>query len=799
MSSVGILKFAIGWPLSAVALFFVARIIFSQQKNIVFKIEEPNVILLLSGIICFFLFYLTRSFVWKLILKEQGYNIPLKTVSYLWEISELRRFVPGNIWSFLGKASLFSNVNVPTKTIVRAIIIETESFLLACFIISILGALLYSNSLLDNILYAFLVPLLLILLLATLLFINSSFLTKYLKGRFLSKIILLFPNFPPNINAFILGISIFYLFLFGFGTYLTVASITFVSPEFFLETSSFFVFALLVGYLSFITPMGLGVRESVMIVGLSQFIPLGIAGLVSIFARIVLIVSELLFLLFTYLWKKTRNKLVVLIENFLATHKEEVILGILMTIYILYFIGTTFLRYDNFYTGRFDLGNMVQTVWNTIHGRIFELTDPNGTELVSRLAYHADFILIFLAPFYVLWEDPRMLLFIQTVVLALGAIFVYAIGNNVIKNKNLSLTFGTSFLLNPAIQYTNLYDFHPVTLATTFLLGAFYFLLKKRHGLFLLFAVLAALTKEQVWMVTALLGLYAFIKKDTPSIRSILIKRTFGLTIFIVSIAIFYYLIWHAIPNALGSEHFALSYYSDFGDSPTNIIKSVFASPHKLLSTIFQKDQLHYLSQLFLPLGFLSLLSPFLLIFALPDLVINLLSNKPQLHQIYYQYSATITPFIFIAAIFGIKNLITWFPRLYTFSTLYILLSTFYCAYLFGPLPFAKNPNIDMFTKPQKNKNTIEKFISTISPEYSVAATNNIGAHLSHRQKIFTVPIGIDKADFIVFLLDDHFAQPSLKAQYEMVERVKNDKNYVEILAIENFIVFKKRNLLLQN
>jgi len=777
MWGVGIIKFAIGWPLSAVALFFVSRIIFSQQKNIVFKIEEPNVILLLSGTICFFLFYLTRSFVWKLILKELGYNIPLKTVSFLWEISELRRFVPGNIWSFLGRVTLFSNIGIPTKTIAKGLIIETQSFLLSCFIISTL-----------RVGHVFFVPLILIILLATILFINNSLLTKYLKGKLLSKAILFFPNFSPKVNAFLLLLSILYMFLFGLGTYLTITSVVFISPEFFISLSGLFVFSLLVGYLSIITPMGLGVRESAMIVGLSQFIPLGTAAITSIFARVVLIISELLFLLFAYLWKKTKSKLVVFIENFVATHKHEVILGILTTIYILYFIGTTFLRYDNFYTGRFDLGNMDQTVWNTLHGRIFELTDPNGTEVVSRLAYHADFILIFLAPFYLLWEDPRMLLFIQTVVLAVGSIFVYAIGNNIIKNKNLSLTFGASFLLNPAVQYTNLYDFHPVTLATTFLLGTFYFLLKKRYGLFLLFALLAALTKEQVWIIVSFFGVYVLLNHKN--------KKLLGISTFLISIGIFYFLIWHAIPNALGSEHFALSYYSDFGDSPTKILKSVFISPDKLISTLAQKEQLHYLTQLFLPLGFLSIFAPITLIFALPDLFINLLSNKPQLHQIFYQYSATITPFIFISAIFGIKNLITWFPRLSTFSTFYILLSTFYCSYLFGPLPFAKNPNIDMFTKPQENKVEIENFVSSIPPEYSVAATNNVGSHLTQRQKIYNVPLGTDRADFVIFLLDDHFAQPSLKAQYEMVEKIKSDINYVEVFKIDNFIVFEKRNLL---
>ena len=55
-----------------------------------------------------------------------------------------------------------------------------------------------------------------------------------------------------------------------------------------------------------------------------------------------------------------------------------------------------------------------------------------------------------------------------------------------------------AFLLNPSIQAANWLEFHPVTLAPTFLLAAFYFLVTKRTGWFALFAVLAASCKEEI-------------------------------------------------------------------------------------------------------------------------------------------------------------------------------------------------------------------------------------------------------------------------------------------------------------
>ena len=128
----------------------------------------------------------------------------------------------------------------------------------------------------------------------------------------------------------------------------------------------------------------------------------------------------------------------------------------------------------------------------------------------------------------------------------------------------------------------------------------------------------------------------------------------------------------------------------------------------------------------------------------------------------------------------------------------YLLFSAFRAYYFFGPLPGSKNPNISMFTKQLPQKETIEKFLDSIPSKFSIAATNNLGSHLSRRQKIFTIPIGIDKADIIVFLLNDSFAQPSLKAQIEIAKKMKKDKNYIQVFRQGNFIVFEKRNLYLE-
>lgn len=105
------------------------------------------------------------------------------------------------------------------------------------------------------------------------------------------------------------------------------------------------------------------------------------------------------------------------------------------------------MRYDNFYTGRYDLGGMDQTVWNTIHGRIFQASGDNG-EVISRLSSHADFILILISPLYKIWSDPRMLLLLQTIVIALGAVFIFKLANMIL-GKNAAVVFSILFFAKP--------------------------------------------------------------------------------------------------------------------------------------------------------------------------------------------------------------------------------------------------------------------------------------------------------------------------------------------------------------
>lgn len=692
--------------------------------------------------------------------------MPLKETSFLWSVSELRRFIPGSVWSFATRLFLFSEKKIKKKATLFLIIQEAQAVVLGSALFSLFSFSFVFYNLFPN---SVVLPLLI--------FAYACL--------FIACLVYVYRN--PLVHLRFLALSVGAFLFFSLGAYFAIISITPLSPYYLLTFLSLFSLSYLVGYLSLITPMGLGVREGVLTFGLSQFIASPAAALYALYARAVIVVSELIFFSLMYFWYRAKDSMVIRAEHFIKNHLHELILTISITIYIMYFSFASFARHDNFYSGKFDLGNMVQTVWNTSQGRIFQLTDPNGTEIISRLSFHADFFLILLAPFYKVWADPRMLLLIQTVVLACGAIFIYLIAQKILQQKFLALVFAGAYLLNPSVQYTNLYDFHAVTLATTFLLGVFYFLLEKKHLFFLFFAILAGLTKENVWIIVSFFGAYIFLREKA------LEKKTFGFFLFFICIFISYYLISIAIPQSRGGDHFALSYYSDFGDTPTTIFKNVLISPEKVIGALLQSDRFTYIYQLFSPLGFVSFLSPLFLAFALPDFFISVLSNNSSLRQIYFHYAAAITPFLFISAIYGAKKIVVYMPKYSYLIIYYLLFVACYSAYAFSPLPGAKNPSITMFTNPYKNKEIIQMYLKQIDKEKSVVATNNLGAHLTHRQKLYTIPTGIYEADVIVFLLNDISAQPSLASQISMTEELKKNNLYEVDFEKEDFVAFRKK------
>src|SRR3989344_5705374 len=305
---ISISKFFIGWPLTIVALFFLGNLIFSKFQEILPYIKTPTLPLLIPSVLVFVVFFFLRALTWHMLLNFHKFrNITFKDTCLLWGTAELKRFIPGYVWSYLGKTASFSKRGVSKEKIANMLVTEITLIIVSGFIVSLLSIPLISRFLAFNNYQIFLIN-----ILVAILFVIYFF---GIRNNFPKPIKYMLPGFNPGLNFTILTISCVSVFMFGLGTYLAISSVIYLPIEMALSLVGFFALSFLLSYLAIIAPIGLGVREGFITLGLSKITKLELAGFSSIFARIILIFSEILFLLIVFIWHNTNGKLTVKLEK----------------------------------------------------------------------------------------------------------------------------------------------------------------------------------------------------------------------------------------------------------------------------------------------------------------------------------------------------------------------------------------------------------------------------------------------------------------------------------------------------
>jgi uncharacterized membrane protein len=388
------------------------------------------------------------------------------------------------------------------------------------------------------------------------------------------------------------------------------------------------------------------------------------------------------------------------------------------------FSALSILRNDAFSTGRFDLGNMVQAVWSTAHGHPLRVTDLAG-EQISRLGSHVDPLLVVFAPLWWLWPSADVLLVVQALAIALGALPVYRLACKHGFTSHGALAFALAYLLYPATTWLTLNEFHPVALATPALLFAIWYLDENRLLPFAAFALVAALSKEDIPLVIAALGFwYAFARR----------RRAAGLAIAVLGLA------WTVLAVKVVIPHFSPS-GSAFEGRYDEARHDLF---HPVALVRFAYDNgaaLRYLGELVLPLAALCLLSPLALV-ALPEIALNLLSSTVTQESIHFHYTAGEIPPLVAAAVLGAARL----RRRWTIPVATVAIAAALVGnYRLGAIPIWRELPGGQTLQANAAHVTAHDRIAAralrlIPADAVVSATNSLGAHVSARRRVLSFP-----------------------------------------------------------
>ncbi len=326
--------------------------------------------------------------------------------------------------------------------------------------------------------------------------------------------------------------------------------------------------------------------------------------------------------------------------------------AVLALAFVIFFCLYLFARHDAYQTNGEDLGIMDQALWNTLHGAILHQTicnpisDKNCLGDVSRFAIHFEPIMLPLSLTYLVAPSPKTLLFIQTVVVAIGAFPAFWIASRRLRSPLAGVAFAAIYLSYPALTAAVTFDFHAVTLTAAILMFALYFMLTRNNLWLFITCLLAMTTKEEVPADVLMIGLAVLLLQRRPRIGLGLIGMSLGWVVL--------YVIVSHIASPLGHSPTA-SRYAYLGSGPVQVVKYVLTHPTIILREhILDPQGSLYIRSLLSGAGYLPLLAPLALALAVPIMALNLLSSDATMRSGTYQYNAEIVPFLVLAAIEGV-------------------------------------------------------------------------------------------------------------------------------------------------
>ncbi len=467
-------------------------------------------------------------------------------------------------------------------------------------------------------------------------------------------------------------------------------------------------------------------------------------------------------------------------------------------------------------TNAFDLGYVTQTLWYTAHGQPFRFTtlegvpfSPEGTldpsqlhRPQSLLAFHVEPILLAIAPIFAIWPYPRLLLALQAIGLAAGALPATALARLRTKSEVAAIIFGFVYLSSPSIAAAALSDFHAVTLGATFLLAALYYFAAGHRRRALVSAGLAAATREDAAIAVAALGAYLGVRYLLASRRQGRshhpgpLRRREGTNLtprpspgapgetnltpipspgapgegigtpshaedplatypresryLLLGAGLWVLLVFFAItPFFNGSIHALLHggqgvgsifwhRYEWLGSSPLSALRNAIVKPRLWIDWFAQRDVLAYLLTLFLSGGGVALVAPEALAIGLPLLLQNTLSSFDWMRSGGAHYSTILVPIVVFAGIEGVRRATMSRWRVPAAGLAALAL----VAAVANHVWFQASPLVPGLTWPMPTERdfAVERVLDGIPSTASVSATSAAYPHVASRAQAYWFP-----------------------------------------------------------
>ena len=317
--------------------------------------------------------------------------------------------------------------------------------------------------------------------------------------------------------------------------------------------------------------------------------------------------------------------------------------------------------YGDYLLGYQDFGHYARRVINTWEGRGLLRTSPD----LPVFWDHFNPALVLLAPLWGLWADARLFLLIQAVCLAAPAPLVYGIARRWAAAPAAAAAWAAAYLVFPAVGQLNLnysYGWRSDSLALPLVFGALWAMSRSRRVLAAASAALACCCAENVFVVLACIAVAMALRawlgargrrppNSHPANDPIASRLPACGWLAVAAVLVAGFL---TVSQLTPISRFQAMRFPHLGESAGQVVLSPILRPGAFWGAIFQRRSAWFCLALAVPLGLRSLGRGWtvLLALALP-LGVLLAWNNPPATSIAFQYTLTLIPVLFLAALAG--------------------------------------------------------------------------------------------------------------------------------------------------
>ena len=479
--------------------------------------------------------------------------------------------------------------------------------------------------------------------------------------------------------------------------------------------------------------------------------------------------------------KKNASKKLSKFNKFVDKYKNHRAIDVTAIIFTALFITAgilvsvhRFWQYDVFY---YNFGVFDQAIYH-----VSRFQPPIIEHLLVggkwNLADHFDLSILLLAPVFWITQRSEALLVVQAACAGLAGLVIYRVGFEVLKNKLLALSIASCYFLFTGIQNAVITDFQELTIMTLTVALTFLFIIRRQTKLFWLFFILTLGFKEVTYPLAIGIGIFMFFYDRKKWKWHALIAITISLIWGILAMKVF-------IPYFSGGTYL---HYPLLPDSISGKILGLVDQPVKR-NTLFYSG---------LSFGFLPIFAPSMWPAIIQDYILRFLpANTFTYWSLGLHYNAVVSVLLAVASVIGLNRLIKFklFDNLKYFIAILLFLNALFLFrfQLHGAFLLAINPDFYAHTKDFAFLNDL---VDKVPKDASIMTQNNLGVRFSHQDFIY-IRQEYEKYAPDYILIDNREGQNLNNILWappipEMIEALKNDKNYTEVFDNGEQFLFKR-------